>query len=57
MAARQPQPLGRQVAWVVSAIFLFALIGIQAIHLRSTHASLQRQLESLAQDAATSLGL
>jgi EAL domain-containing protein (putative c-di-GMP-specific phosphodiesterase class I)/GGDEF domain-containing protein len=57
MAARQPLPLGRQVAWVVSAIFLFALVGIQAIHLRSTHASLQRQLESLAQDAATSLGL
>lgn len=57
MAARRPQPLGRQVAWVVSAIFFFALVGVQAIHLRSTHASLQRQLESLAQDAATSLGL
>jgi EAL domain-containing protein (putative c-di-GMP-specific phosphodiesterase class I)/GGDEF domain-containing protein len=54
---RRPQPLGRQVAWVVSAIFFFALVGVQAIHLRSTHASLQRQLESLAQDAATSIGL
>jgi EAL domain-containing protein (putative c-di-GMP-specific phosphodiesterase class I)/GGDEF domain-containing protein len=50
-------PLGRQVAWVVSAIFFFALVGVQAIHLRSTQASLQRQLESLAQDAATSIGL
>jgi EAL domain-containing protein (putative c-di-GMP-specific phosphodiesterase class I)/GGDEF domain-containing protein len=57
MAARPPQPLGRQVAWVVSAIFFFALVGVQAIHLRSTHAHLQRQLESLAQDAATSIGL
>jgi EAL domain-containing protein (putative c-di-GMP-specific phosphodiesterase class I)/GGDEF domain-containing protein len=54
---RRPPPLGRQVAWVVSAIFFFALVGVQAIHLRSTHASLQRQLESLAQDAATSIGL
>jgi EAL domain-containing protein (putative c-di-GMP-specific phosphodiesterase class I)/GGDEF domain-containing protein len=49
--------LGRQVSWVVSAIFLLALVGVQAIHLRSTHAAMQRQLESLAQDAATSLGL
>ncbi len=57
MASRRPQPLGRQVAWVVSAIFFFALVGVQAIHLRSTHAHLQRQLESLAQDAATSIGL
>jgi EAL domain-containing protein (putative c-di-GMP-specific phosphodiesterase class I)/GGDEF domain-containing protein len=57
MAARRPMPLGRQVTWVVSAIFFFALVGVQAIHLRSTHASLQRQLESLAQDAATSIGL
>ena len=54
---RRPPPLGRQVAWVVSAIFFFALVGVQAIHLRSTHISLQRQLESLAQDAATSIGL
>jgi EAL domain-containing protein (putative c-di-GMP-specific phosphodiesterase class I)/GGDEF domain-containing protein len=54
---RRPQPLGRQVAWVVSAIFFFALVGVQAIHLRSTHSALQRQLESLAQDAATSIGL
>jgi len=57
MAARAPAPLGRQLAWVVSAIFFFALVGVEAIHLRSTRASLQRQLESLAQDAATSLGL
>jgi EAL domain-containing protein (putative c-di-GMP-specific phosphodiesterase class I)/GGDEF domain-containing protein len=49
--------LGRQVAWVVSAIFFLALVGVQAIHLRSTQGAMQRQLESLAQDAATSLGL
>ena len=57
MKVRRPMTLGRQVTWVVSAIFFFALVGVQAIHLRSTHASLQRQLESLAQDAATSIGL
>ena len=49
--------LGRQLASAISAIFLAALIGVQAIHLRSSHIHLQRQLESLAQDAATSLGL
>src|SRR5260221_260773 len=49
--------LGRQLAYAISTIFLVALVGVQAIHLRSTHTHLQRQLESLAQDAATSLGL
>ncbi len=49
--------LGRQLAYAISAIFLIALVGVQAIHLRSAHTHLQRQLESLAQDAATSLGL
>src|SRR4051794_28467404 len=49
--------LGRQLASAISAIFIVALIGVQAIHLRSAHTHLQRQLESLAQDAATSLGL
>jgi EAL domain-containing protein (putative c-di-GMP-specific phosphodiesterase class I)/GGDEF domain-containing protein len=49
--------LGRQLAYAISAIFLVALVGVEAIHLRSAHAHLQHQLESLAQDAATSLGL
>jgi EAL domain-containing protein (putative c-di-GMP-specific phosphodiesterase class I)/GGDEF domain-containing protein len=49
--------LARQLASAISAIFIVALIGVQAIHLRSAHTHLQRQLESLAQDAATSLGL
>jgi uncharacterized membrane protein affecting hemolysin expression len=49
--------LGRQLAIAISLIFFVALAGVQAIHLRSAQAHLQRQLESLAQDAATSLGL
>jgi EAL domain-containing protein (putative c-di-GMP-specific phosphodiesterase class I)/GGDEF domain-containing protein len=49
--------LGRQLAYAISIIFFIALGGVQAIHLRSAQAHLQRQLESLAQDAATSLGL
>jgi EAL domain-containing protein (putative c-di-GMP-specific phosphodiesterase class I)/GGDEF domain-containing protein len=52
-----PMTLGRQLSYAISAIFLVALIGIEAIHLRSAQSHLQRQLESLAQDAATSLGL
>ena len=49
--------LGRQLALAVSAIFLVALAGIEAIHLRSAQGHLQRQLDSLAQESATSLGL
>src|SRR3954469_2794029 len=49
--------LGRQLSYAMSAIFLVALIGVQAIHLRSAQAHLQQQLDALAQDAATSLGL
>jgi EAL domain-containing protein (putative c-di-GMP-specific phosphodiesterase class I)/GGDEF domain-containing protein len=49
--------LGRQLAAAISAIFLVALVGIESIYLRSAHAHLQQQLESLAQDAATSIGL
>jgi EAL domain-containing protein (putative c-di-GMP-specific phosphodiesterase class I)/GGDEF domain-containing protein len=49
--------LGRLLAAAISAMFLVALIGVEAIHLRSAHVHLQRQLESLSQDAATSLGL
>src|SRR5262245_30855432 len=49
--------VGRQLALAISALFLVALIGVEAILLRSAQGSLQQQLESLAQDAATSLGL
>src|SRR5512147_2157182 len=49
--------LGRQLALAVSAIFLVALAGVEAIHLRSSQGNFQRQLDSLAQDSATSLGL
>ena len=49
--------LARQLASAISAIFIVALVGVQVIHLRSAHTHLQHQLESLAQDAATSLGL
>src|SRR5688572_32518873 len=49
--------VGRLLAAAISALFLVALVGVEAIHLRSAQAHLQRQLESLAQDAATSLGL
>lgn len=49
--------LGRQLAAAISALFLAALVGVEAIHVRSAQGHLQQQLESLAQDAATSLGL
>lgn len=49
--------LGRLLASAVSALFLVALLGVEAIHLRSAQSHLQRQLESTAQDAATSIGL
>jgi EAL domain-containing protein (putative c-di-GMP-specific phosphodiesterase class I)/GGDEF domain-containing protein len=49
--------LSRQLASAISAIFLVALIGVETIHLRGAQAHLQQQLEALAQDAATSLGL
>jgi EAL domain-containing protein (putative c-di-GMP-specific phosphodiesterase class I)/GGDEF domain-containing protein len=49
--------LGRQLGSVIAAIFLAALVGVQAIHLRSAQAHLQQGLASLAQDTATSLGL
>jgi EAL domain-containing protein (putative c-di-GMP-specific phosphodiesterase class I)/GGDEF domain-containing protein len=49
--------IGRQLALAISALFLVALVGVEAILLRSAQGSLQQQLESLAQDAATSLGL
>jgi EAL domain-containing protein (putative c-di-GMP-specific phosphodiesterase class I)/GGDEF domain-containing protein len=49
--------LARVLTIAVSMLFLVALLGIQAIHLRGAQAHLQRQLESTAQDAATSIGL
>ncbi|HWA37899.1 MAG TPA: EAL domain-containing protein [Burkholderiales bacterium] len=49
--------LARLLTAAVSALFLTALLGIEAIHLRGAQAHLQRQLESTAQDAATSIGL
>lgn len=49
--------IGRQLAVAISLLFLVALVGVEAIHVRSAQGHLQRQLESLAQDAATSLGL
>jgi len=49
--------VGRLLALAISAIFLFALVGVEAIILRSAQGHLQRQLESISQDAATSLGL
>jgi EAL domain-containing protein (putative c-di-GMP-specific phosphodiesterase class I)/GGDEF domain-containing protein len=49
--------LGKQLTLAVSAIFFVALLGVQAIHLRSAQSHLQAQLESTAQDAATSIGL
>lgn len=49
--------LGRVLTLAVSALFLVALLGIEAIHLRGAQAHLQGQLESTAQDAATSIGL
>jgi len=49
--------LGRQLGLAMSALFLAALVGVEAIHLRSAQRNLQQSLEALAQDAATSLGL
>ena len=49
--------VGRLLAAAISAVFLLALVGVEAIILRSAQGHLQRQLESLSQDAATSLGL
>lgn len=49
--------LSRQLIFAMSVIFLLALLGVQAIRLNSAQRHLQDQLESLAQDTATSLGL
>jgi EAL domain-containing protein (putative c-di-GMP-specific phosphodiesterase class I)/GGDEF domain-containing protein len=49
--------LERRLASVISALVLAALIGVQFIHVRDAHRHQQNQLESLAQDAATAIGL
>lgn len=49
--------LARQLVSTISALFLVVLVGVQAIHLRGAYDTLQDQLDSLAQDTATSLGL
>jgi EAL domain-containing protein (putative c-di-GMP-specific phosphodiesterase class I)/GGDEF domain-containing protein len=49
--------LGRLLAYAVSALFVGVIIGVEALNLLNAQTHLQRQLESAAQDAATSLGL
>ena len=49
--------LGRRLILTLSLMFLAMLVGVEAIYLRSAQHHLQGQLESHAQDAATSLGL
>jgi EAL domain-containing protein (putative c-di-GMP-specific phosphodiesterase class I)/GGDEF domain-containing protein len=49
--------LGRRLILTLSLMFLAMLVGVEAIYLRSAQRHLQDQLESHAQDAATSLGL
>jgi len=49
--------LARQLIIPISLIFLAVLLGVEAIHLKGARSHLQDQLESHAQDAATSLGL
>lgn len=49
--------LARQLISAISLVFLVMLIGLEAIYLRGAQTHLQDQLESHAQDAATSIGL
>jgi diguanylate cyclase (GGDEF)-like protein len=49
--------LARQLLGGVSLIFLAGLLGIAAIYVVNSRSYLQQQLDSHAQDAATSLGL
>lgn len=49
--------LARQLIIAISLMFLALLAGVEAINLQSAKGHLQDQLESHAQDAATSLGL
>jgi hypothetical protein len=49
--------LGRQLVLAISLMFLLMLMGVELIYLDGAKRHLQNQLESHAQDAATSLGL
>ena len=49
--------LGRQLFLGISVLFLVALAGLQVIYLRNSQSALQQQLQSHAQDAATTLAL
>ena len=49
--------LARLLTSAIAAIFAGVIVGVEVINLASAHTHLQRQLESTAQDAATSLGL
>ena len=49
--------LGRQLFAGISALFLVALCGLQAIYLLNAQANLQQQLQAHAQDSATALAL
>ena len=49
--------LARQLISAISLVFLVMLVGVEAIYLSGARAHLQDQLESHAQDAATSIGL
>ncbi len=49
--------LARQLITTMSVLVLVTIIGVEFIHLRGARQNQQNQLESLAQDAATSLAL
>ena len=49
--------LSRQLVTAISLMFFAMLVGVETINLHSARAHLQNQLESHAQDAATSIGL
>lgn len=49
--------LGRILFLGISAVFLLVIAGVQTLYLLNARTHLQEQLESHAQDAATSLGL
>lgn len=58
MNARRPRAtLGRILFLGISAAFLLVIAGVQTLYILNARTHLQEQLESHAQDAATSLGL
>ena len=50
-------PLSRQLLLIVSAVLALGFVGALVINVHDTREYLSRQLESHAQDAATSLGV